>query len=340
MSHLGLKARKSSLILLLLLFSIIAKSNSVYTSCQGKWDDPNSWRGGTLPVDGDSIFINHSLSLSDSLIIGKLVHVSNFGALCGNVTISLSPEGELVNYGYIEVRRIRVNGELKNYGSLYVLSHGLGGSLYSNGGGIEVPYKGSCPYYYQVFYNGCTPEIFSSPSGKYTYTKSGSYLDTLAGSGGCDSIVSVEVDLSDSATYLQKLSCHKYESPSGDYLWTQSGLYEDALTNVRGCDSLLIIDLSIQDCSCEIFIPNAFTPNGDGANDVFTPRGACEYVGYEFVVYNRNNERLFVSNVPHKGWNGMYMSRSVRSGTYIYSIKYFNNVTGYVADYGVVTLIR
>ena len=165
-------------------------------------------------------------------------------------------------------------------------------------------------------------------------------MDTLAGVGGCDSIVSVEVNLFDSVTTVQQLSCYEYESPSGNHTWTESGIYTDTLINFMGCDSVLKIDLSVEDCSCEMFIPNAFTPNGDGLNDVLFPIGACEYSNYEFVVYSREGKRIFVSTDSSRGWSGHYMSQPAPSGPYIYSITYVNELSGYVLHYGTVIIIK
>lgn len=339
MSHLGLKARKSSLILLLLLFSIIAKSNSVYTSCQGKWDDPNSWRGGTLPVDGDSIFINHSLHLTNSIQLSNpYVHVSEFGALSGEVEITTDITTTFITYGYIDLNWFYSGGIGEFYGSNYTGKTFSGTGGRSGGGGLDVPQYESIPYYPQLFV--CGDGFYLSPSGKRTYTKSGTYLDTIAGSGVCDSIISVELTLKDTTTKVQATACYRYESPSGNYTWTESGVYNDVLISSNDCDSVVEIDLTIKDCSCEVFVPNAFAPYGLGLNEVFYAVGGCNYANFELIVYTREGIRIFLSNDINLVWNGSYMGQMVQSGTYIYSLKYENEVTGHISKYGIVTLFK
>ena len=69
----------------------------------------------------------------------------------------------------------------------------------------------------------------------------------------------------------------------------------------------------------EVFFPNAFTPNGDGLNDVFlyTSR-LVEQV--EMQIYNRWGEVLFQTNQPDVGWDGTYQGTLAPQGTYLYKI--------------------
>lgn len=85
---------------------------------------------------------------------------------------------------------------------------------------------------------------YLSPSGMYTYTSSGTYSDTLAGRGGCDSVVQVNLTLTSPSTNTLNLNlCAKsYTSPTGKVL-SQSGNYTDTLVNAQGCDSLININL-------------------------------------------------------------------------------------------------
>lgn len=89
----------------------------------------------------------------------------------------------------------------------------------------------------------------------------------------------------------------------------------------------------------EIYVPNAFTPNGDGVNDVYMvyPVGA-KYV--DLKIFNRWGEKLFESLDPERGWDGKYKGRLQEPGVYVYTVDVtFND--GYTAhDKGSVTLIR
>ena len=78
-------------------------------------------------------------------------------------------------------------------------------------------------------------------------TSSGIYIDTLQGSGDCDSIVTTYLTIDSSyISALQAIdTCDSYISPSGQYVWTTSGIYYDTLTTIGGCDSIIGIDLTI-----------------------------------------------------------------------------------------------
>lgn len=87
------------------------------------------------------------------------------------------------------------------------------------------------------------------------------------------------------------------------------------------------------------FVPNAFTPNGDGANDVFIGKGVGVKVSL-FQIFDRWGELIFSSTNPRASWDGTYNGKNVQNGVYIYKIQ----LNGYDhSDFektGHVTLIR
>jgi hypothetical protein len=86
---------------------------------------------------------------------------------------------------------------------------------------------------------------FKSPSGKYTYTKPGTYYDTLVNAAGCDSIIKINFSIIQGRRTIIRSACSEYKSPSGNYTWTKSGEYYDTLINYRGCDSIVTVKLTI-----------------------------------------------------------------------------------------------
>jgi gliding motility-associated-like protein len=81
------------------------------------------------------------------------------------------------------------------------------------------------------------------------------------------------------------------------------------------------------DLSQSIFIPSAFTPNGDGQNDEFKPSFAFLPAKYNLSIYNRYGSMVFQSSDPLKGWNGIASGNRAVEGEYIYLIR-FVSATG------------
>jgi endoglucanase len=99
---------------------------------------------------------------------------------------------------------------------------------------------------------------YTSPSGKYTWTNSGTYRDTVSSVQGCDSLLLIDIDIGASSSASKSVSaCEKYISPSGKYSWKVSGIYTDTIPNNSGCDSIIIIDLNIEKNSKNIIYPVA-----------------------------------------------------------------------------------
>jgi gliding motility-associated-like protein len=91
-----------------------------------------------------------------------------------------------------------------------------------------------------------------------------------------------------------------------------------------------------------VHVPNTFTPNEDGLNDVFIPViDGNDYEQYTFEIYTRSGELIFVSNDPEKSWDGKHKGTKVSSDLYIWKLavksKYLTEKTGYM---GQIKLVR
>ena len=86
-----------------------------------------------------------------------------------------------------------------------------------------------------------------------------------------------------------------------------------------------------------IFIPDAFTPNGDGINDTFGVKGEG-IKDFTIRIFNRWGEVVFESHNPKQQWDGTYKGHPAQSDTYVYQL--FAAGTGSDARTGSVTLIR
>lgn len=75
-----------------------------------------------------------------------------------------------------------------------------------------------------------------------------------------------------------------------------------------------------------LYIPDAFTPNGDGLNDEFIPVGiGFQREDYEMTIYNRKSTQIFKSTELTKGWNGksnlLMIDDKTPMDTYVYKIR-------------------
>jgi gliding motility-associated-like protein len=86
-------------------------------------------------------------------------------------------------------------------------------------------------------------------------------------------------------------------------------------------------------------IPNTFTPNNDGQNDVFRPVFNLEIEDYSMVIFNRWGKKVMETNNKLSGWDGREGSGMAAQGSYVYLIRY-KNIQGIVSLHkGSVTLL-
>jgi gliding motility-associated-like protein len=86
----------------------------------------------------------------------------------------------------------------------------------------------------------------------------------------------------------------------------------------KGSDSVLI---EVQPC-CDLFIPNAFTPNADGKNDDFGIESPGNFIISAFRVYNRWGQVVWETANPRGRWNGNVAGVPATTDTYFYRVKY------------------
>jgi len=128
-----------------------------------------------------------------------------------------------------------------------------------------------------------------------------------------------------------------------NFLVQQPGKYAVKVTNANNCSFSDTINVQYKQCTdCAIEVPTAFTPNGDGKNDVFKVLTSCLLIDkFDLQVYNRWGQKIFETKEVTAGWEGNIKDRSLDSGTYIYQLQYkkygTNNI---VRRSGTVVLIK
>lgn len=144
---------------------------------------------------------------------------------------------------------------------------------------------------------------------------------------------------------------------NGMYNWTGENTFDDTtftdesnLYNqlpqvcyrIKATSNNGTISYSNTDCAkgrSSLFVPNAFTPNGDQTNNKFVIIGTF-IKKFEINIYNRYGEKLFTSNDLENSWDGMYKSETAEEGAYLYVINAQGMDYKYHNYSGTVTLLR
>jgi len=90
----------------------------------------------------------------------------------------------------------------------------------------------------------------------------------------------------------------------------------------------------------DIYIPSAFTPNGDGKNDFFQIQLPDNYRLNKFTIYNRWGNLVYSNTQTGKGWDGTYKEVPQQTDTYVYYLELYNAAGKKLTKKGTITLLR
>lgn len=152
-------------------------------------------------------------------------------------------------------------------------------------------------------------------------------------------------------------------SPVIDYLWTPAtGLsctncyntvaspkntttYTIKVTDANGCINTDNITIIVVCNDKNVFIPNTFSPNNDGVNDIFYPRGTGLFAIQSMRIFNRWGQMVYQKvnlfpNDPTAGWNGTYNGKLQTTDVYTYIIEIVCENSQVLTYKGNITLIQ
>ena len=114
------------------------------------------------------------------------------------------------------------------------------------------------------------------------------------------------------------------------------------VTDNNGCVGITSRDIFVKDRTA-IYFPNAFTPNGDGLNDIFKPVGIY-ITNYHLQIFDRAGRAVFYSGDPEHGWDGYIEGIPAQDGVYVwictFTHDYGDNLVKDLKLKGTVTLMR
>ncbi|HAN38134.1 MAG TPA: hypothetical protein DCQ29_04450, partial [Chitinophagaceae bacterium] len=117
------------------------------------------------------------------------------------------------------------------------------------------------------------------------------------------------------------------------------------VTNDGNCTSSDTVRILVNCDNSNVFIPNTFSPNNDGINDVFFVRGKGLYAVSSLRIFNRWGQMVFekrnvTPNNPTDGWDGTINGKRPQSDAYVYVVE-VQCTTGQTLKYtGTITLVN
>jgi gliding motility-associated-like protein len=115
-------------------------------------------------------------------------------------------------------------------------------------------------------------------------------------------------------------------------------LYQVSVLGFDGCSATASVNIKVYR---KLKMPTAFTPNGDGRNDIFQVPPFLQLTVIRFSVYDRFGARVFSTTNSSEGWNGRFNGRPQPAGVYVWQLEYIDLLTGKpAAASGTVMLIR
>ena len=112
-----------------------------------------------------------------------------------------------------------------------------------------------------------------------------------------------------------------------------------AMESGNNCGITSFSNLACYEFEPRIFIPNAFTPNGDGQNDIWEIRGGFMR-DFQIRIFNRWGKIVFESYSLTNSWDGTFGGRAVPEGVYVYQVRAWDEAGALIERGGSVAVIR
>jgi gliding motility-associated-like protein len=141
----------------------------------------------------------------------------------------------------------------------------------------------------------------------------------------------------------QNLNCNNCPNPRANPQFTTK--YTVNITDRYGCTGKGDVTVKVVCNGQNFFIPNTFSPNNDGSNDVFYPRGTGLDRAKILRIFNRWGEVIFEKydmpvNIASAGWDGTWKGKKADAGVYVYQLEIYCKNGELLSYTGNITLIR
>jgi gliding motility-associated-like protein len=121
--------------------------------------------------------------------------------------------------------------------------------------------------------------------------------------------------------------------------------YTVEVLNKKGCRAKDKVTVFVICNNGNVYVPNTFSPNDDGANDIFYPRGTGLFKVKSLRIFNRWGEKIFDNNSfdandPSAGWNGTYKGEKLNSDVFVYILEIICSNKSVLTFKGNIALIK
>lgn len=191
--------------------------------------------------------------------------------------------------------------------------------------------------------NGCK-EVFNYPSWLTIYPKPNADFNWNPNKPNTVSdnhVTFSPVNQASTSTYLWELAANTTSTVQNPtMIYETQGNYAITLlvTTEHGCSDTITKVIKIQD-EFILWVPNAFTPNYDGLNDVFSAKG-LGIKKFDMVIYDRWGNQVFQTNDIQKGWDGTFKGIICSDNVFVYKIVALDNMNQKHEKTGHVTLMK
>ncbi|MBK8956052.1 MAG: gliding motility-associated C-terminal domain-containing protein [Saprospiraceae bacterium] len=168
-----------------------------------------------------------------------------------------------------------------------------------------------------------------------TFKAGGDYQLNLQTHQGCDSVINLHLHIDPQYLVVDTVNAlDRFFWPVTNRLYEQEGIFESHFQTTNGCDSLHVLILKIRKRG-DVFIPNVFTPNGDGVNDRFIVFSTPEIKEIQRLrIYDRWGQMVFEQHrfPPNEyafGWDGKFNSQISNPSVFVCTVEWVDNEGGF-----------
>ncbi len=288
----------------------------------------------TILCDGESVILDITLPNADSYswsdgTVGPFISITDPGNYTVTITNVCNTVTDNIFVNFVPLQAVDVS-----LGSDTILCPG---EIYA----LDGTWIGGIQYVWQ---DGSTDPTFQ-------VSETGLYEVQIIGACGETGFASVQVDYDETELFLNlgpdSLLCEEdglhiidvFDPNAEEYIWsdgstnstlqiTENGIY--AVTISDKCNVLMDeVDLNFTNCTiCEVYVPNAFSPDFNGSNDYFLPYSNCSLLNYSMKIFNRWGALIYTSTNPEEGWDGRFNNKDISEGVYIYLLEFEVNQRG------------